>query len=292
MEKNNSKASSEKAKLVKKLAEQIKNSSTLMIVSIKNLPSKQFQDIKKSIRDQAEVKVAKKNILLRAIKEVDKESILPLEEYIKENSAFVLSNVEGYELASDLFRKKNPVFAKAGQIATEDIEVKPGPTNLVPGPAISELGALGIQIAVEEGKISIKVPRVVVNKGGIINEGAASVLQKLNIQPFSVGLEPLAIYDVQSEKIYTNIKIDPNEAKEKLKEAASKALGFAQKIVYYCKETIGYFLAKANAEGEALNKLQPKEEATNPEPVEENKTEDTEEKKENNDQLNQAEEKA
>ena len=253
----------QKAKQVKDLAEHIKNSKTLMIVSIKSLPSKQFQDIKKSIRNHASVRVAKKNILMRAIKSVDSPSILQLENQITSDCAFVLSDIEGFELAEILSNKKTPVFAKAGQIAPEDIEVKAGPTGLPAGPAISELGALGIQISVEDGKISVRVPKIIVNKGQQINENAAAVLQKLNIQPFTVGLEPLVIYDAQSEKIYTNIKINSEEAREKLIYSANKALGFAQKIVYYCRETVGYFLAKANAEAKAISKINPISEGGN-----------------------------
>lgn len=238
---------------VKKLAEDIKKSKTLMMVSIKSLPSKQFQDIKKSLRGEVSIHVAKKNILLRSIKELKKESALKLEDYVKENCAFALSNKEGFELAVLLTKKKTPVFAKAGQIAPMDIEVKEGPTDLVPGPAISELGALGIQISVENGKISIKAPKIVVKEGKVITEAAAAVLQKLSIQPFKVGLEVVAIYDIQTEKIYKDIKIDSEKAIEELRLAFGKALGFAQKIGYYCKETIGHFLAKANLEANALN---------------------------------------
>jgi large subunit ribosomal protein L10 len=259
-----------KEKAVKALAEKIKNAKTLMIVSIKGLPSKQFQDIKKSIRKQAFVQVAKKNIMLKAIKAIGKESILGLEKYVQENSAFVISDMEGYELAGILTQKKNPVNAKAGQIAPEDIEVKAGPTDLVPGPAISELGAVGLQVSVENGKISIRTSKVIVKKGNKITEETASILQKLNIQPFSVGLEPVAIYDVKDEKIYTDIKIDYKEAAAELIDAAGKSLGFAQKIVYYCKETIVYLLVRANSHMKALEKLSPKENAQINQP-EENK---------------------
>jgi len=253
-------AHTSKAKFVTELAEKINTSKTLMIVSVKGLPSKQFQDIKKSIREHALVKIAKKNIVLRAIKEVGKESILRLQEYISSDYALVVSDMEGYELAAILSKKKNPIFAKAGQTAPEDIEVKAGPTDLVPGPAISELGSLGLQVSVEEGKISIKQAKVVIKEGQTINENAASILQKLHIQPFTVGLEPVVIYDIESEKIYTDINIDSEEATEELRSAAGKALGFAQKIVYYCRDTIGYLLAKANNQGKALNELQEVEE--------------------------------
>ncbi len=242
-----------KEKQVHELVEKIKKARTLMIVSVKALPSKQFQEIKKSLRQDAHIKIAKKNIMLRAIKSVDKQSIMGLENYIKENCAFAISDIEGYELAGILLSKKTPVFAKAGQIAPSDIEVKDGPTNLVPGPAISELGALGIQISVEGGKIAIKKAKVVVKAGEAISAAVCALLQKLSIQPFSIGLAPVAIYDVKTEKIYSEININPEESRKELIFAAGKALGFAQKIGYFCRETISYFLARANMEGNAIN---------------------------------------
>jgi large subunit ribosomal protein L10 len=273
-EKTYSKNNPIKEKAVKILAEKIKNAKTLVIVSIKGLPSKQFQMIKKSIREHASVQVAKKNIMGKAIDSVGKESILDLKKYIQENSAFVISDMEGYELAGILIKKRNPINAKVGQIATEDIEVKAGPTELVPGPAISELGAVGLQISVENGKLSIKNSKVIVKKGEKINTETASILQKLNIQPFSIGLEPIAIFDVENEKVYIDIKIDSKATAMELRSAAGKALGFAQKIVYYCKETIGALLARANSQGKHLSKLQPKEikeKKPKEEPIEENK---------------------
>jgi ribosomal protein L10 len=265
----------EKEKLVKDLAKEINTSKTLMIVSIKSLPSKQFQDIKKSIRDSAKVMVAKKNILLRVLKDLGKDSASQLEKYIQENCAFAISDLDGFELAGILFKKKNPIFAKAGQIAPDDIEIKEGPTNLVPGPAISELGALGIQIAVEGGKISIKSPKVVVKQGKEINGAVAALLQKLNIQPFNIGLEPVAVYDVETGKIYTEIKIDPEKTAEELRSSASKSLGFAQKINYYCRETIGYLLAKANANCKTLSSLESAEEKKEESETQLNESEET-----------------
>ena len=158
-EKKMTKAHKEKEKAVKELAKQIQEAKTLMVVNIKGVPSPQFQSIKKGLRKYAQVKVAKKNILKRIIKELNKESALALEKEIQENCAFAISDLDGFELAGILAKNKTPIYAKAGQEAPEDIEVKAGPTNLLPGPAISELGSLGLQIAVEEGKISIKTSK-------------------------------------------------------------------------------------------------------------------------------------
>ena len=265
-----------KEKQVLDLSNSISDAKTLMIVNIKDLPSKQFQEIKKSIREHANVKVAKKNILLRALKKIGKESILELEKHVKADCAIIISDLEGYELARVLSKKKTPVFAKAGQIAPDDIEIKEGTTELVPGPAISELGALGLEVGVEDGKIAIKKSKIVITEGQTINEGAASIFQKLNIQPFEVGLNAIAVYDVESEKIYIKPEIDSEKYAAELSGAAGRALGFAQKIIYYSKETIGYFLAKANAENESLGKNIKVDESKTEESVEEVKEEKTE----------------
>ena len=110
-----------------------------------------------------------------------------------------------------------------------------------------------MQISIENGKISIRKSRVIVKEGMEISDKVSSILQKLKIQPFNVGLDPVAIYDIKIGKIYAGIKIDSEVSVKELQIAASKALGFAQKIGYYCKETIGYFLGKANAEANAIN---------------------------------------
>jgi len=268
--------SKKKIEDVKKLAEDMKNAKTIMIVSIKNLPSPQYQKIKKDLRGKANVKVAKKSKLLRAIDETKIPEMASLKEHIKADCALALSEEDAFELAAWLTENRNPINAKQGQIAEEDIEVEPGPTDLVPGPDISALGAVGLKVAVEDGKIAVKEPHIILKKGEEVTENIASVLQKLNIKPFMVGISPSVIYDSVDKKIYSNIKIDKEEAKQELLSSHSKAVGFAQKIVYYCKEVIGYLLAKANSEAGALEKLSPKEE----EKVEEKKEEpkETEEK--------------
>jgi large subunit ribosomal protein L10 len=251
-----------------------------MVVNIKDLPSKQFQEIKKSIRGHAFVQVVKKNILLRALKKIGKESILPLEKHIGADCAIILSDLEGYELARILSTKKTPVFAKTGQIAPNDIEIQEGPTELVPGPAISELGALGLEVAVENGKIAIKKSKVVITEGQKINENAASIFQKLNIQPFDVGLNAIVLYDLETEKIYVKPEIDSKKYASELSINAGKALGFAQNIIYYCKETVSYFLAKANIENQNLSKNVKEEVAEEKVEVKEEETNKQEEKSE------------
>ena|SRR3989344_5902448 len=266
--------SKKKLETVKKLIELIKNNNTIMIASIKNLPSRQFQEIRKKLKGKAEVMVVKKRIMLKAIEKSEDEKIKKLGEHVCEDSGVLFSKEDAFELAGLLAENKNPLKAKSGQEATEDIEVEAGVTDLIPGPAISELGNLGIKIAVESGKIAIKEKRVIVKAGEKISQEAASIMAKLDIIPFEIGLEPLAVYDRKNGNIYTNIRIDKKKTIEDLRISSMKALGLAQKIVYYCKETIGFLLAKANAEHSALLRLQQQEAKEDIQKTEENKSEE------------------
>ena len=56
-----------KLKSVKELTDLIKNKGTILVASIKNLPSAQFQQIGKKLRGKAIVKVPKKNLFFRAL---------------------------------------------------------------------------------------------------------------------------------------------------------------------------------------------------------------------------------
>ena len=250
------KVSPEKKKIVGELKKLIEGSKTILIASIKNLPGSQFQEIKKKLRGKAVVKVPKKNITLIAIDSLKNEEITHLKEQIKESTALLFSDLDCFELASELESIKSPSKAKAGQIAPEDIEIPEGPTDLVPGPAISELGALGIKIQIDKGKILIKEPKIIAKKGEKISQGACDIMNKLGIKPFTIGFVSLAAFDTKDKKIYLDIKVDREETIKKLRENYRKALSLAVVITYASKETIGFLLAKANSHAMVLETLQ------------------------------------
>ena len=250
------KVSPEKKKTVEELKKLIEGSNTILIASIKNLPGSQFQEIKKKLRGKAIVKVPRKNITLIAIDSLKNEEIEGLKEQIKESTALLFSKLDCFELASELESIKSPSKAKAGQIAPEDIEIPEGPTDLVPGPAISELGALGIKIQIDKGKILIKESKIIVKKGGKISQGACDIMNKLGIKPFTIGFVSLAAFDSKDKKIYLDIKVDREGTINQIKESYRKALSFAVAVTYASKETIGFLLAKANSHAKVLEALQ------------------------------------
>ncbi|MCK9596890.1 50S ribosomal protein L10 [Candidatus Pacearchaeota archaeon] len=244
-----------KKKTVKELTNLIKEKRTMLIASIKGIPASQFQEMTKKLRGTAIVKVPKKNLIVRAIEESKDEHIKQIEPQIKDSVAILFSDMDCFELSAELVKNKSPAKAKAGQEAPEDLEIPAGPTELIPGPAISELGALGIQIQIDKGKIAIKEPKIVAKKGTKISAGAADVLSKLDIKPFTINLVPIAGYDSKEKKIYLDIKIDREGTIKKLKEAFSRALPFAVNVGYACADTIKFLIQKAGRHEKAIENL-------------------------------------
>ncbi len=244
-----------KIKLVAELADKINSSKTLLIASTKALPSSHFHEIKKNLRGKAEIRVARKSAIMRALDATNKKGLQKLKDSITSDIALFFSNLDPFELSALLGDSQSPSKAKAGDIAPEDIKVEPGPTNLPPGPAISELSSVGLKVAVEGGKLAIKLPATIVKQGEPINEKVAGVLAKLNVLPMKVGFEPVAAYESSSDKVYLGIKIDKKKTLEDLRVSVGKALSFAANIKYLCKETLSFFLAKASAEEKAVENL-------------------------------------
>lgn len=244
-----------KKKTVNELINLIDKNRTILFASIKNLPASQFQEIGKKLRGKAIVKVPKKNLILRALDHSKNVEVKKLKDHIEDSIAILFSDLDSYDLAVELLKNKSPTKAKPGQEAPEDIEIQAGPTDLPPGPAISELSSIGLQVQIEGGKITIKESRVIVKAGKKITQNVADVMSKLNIKPFSTGFIPLTAFDTKENKLYLGIKIDTKKTLEDLKIVFRKSLAFAVEIGYVCTDTIKVMIQKAGRQEKALDKL-------------------------------------
>ncbi|MBI2043474.1 50S ribosomal protein L10 [Candidatus Pacearchaeota archaeon] len=244
-----------KKSAVKELVELMKKKSTILIASVKNLPASQFQEISKKFRGKAIIKVLKKNLVLRALEESKNEELKKIKDFVDDSTAVLFSDLDAFELAADLIQNKSPAKAKAGQTSLNDIEVEAGPTDLVPGPAISELGALGIQIQIDKGKITIKSPKIIVKKGEKISEQASSIMNKLDIKPFLVGFIPISAFDVKEKKLYREISVNREEILKELRESFAKALAFAVHLGFATSETIKILIGKTGRHGKTIENL-------------------------------------
>lgn len=251
---------------------------TVAIIDLQGLPAKQLQFIRRKLKDKIIIKITKKILIKKALQELGQERFKKLAESLCENPGLLLSKLDPFELFKVLKKNQSSAPIKAGQIAPEDIWVRAGPTPFTPGPIISEFGKLGIKTAVEGGKITIKADTLVLKKGDVASETAASILTKLGIEPMKIGVKivnalegeqiyPAEILDIniedyieQIKEIYTNALklafscaiLNSDTVELLLQKAHREALALAVTQRILTKETVGLILARASAQAYAL----------------------------------------
>ena len=241
---------------------------TTMIASINGLPSAQFQEIKKKLRGKATIRMAKKNLIRHAFNKIANKELSKLTDYIGDSTIILFSNNDAFELSGVLGSEKASQKAKAGQVVPFDIEVKAGPTELIPGPDISALSAVGLIPKVEGGKISIMQDKVILKKDGIITDAIASIMAKLDIIPFEVGIDPVAAF--MDEKVYGNIRIDVEKTVANLADCYGQAMAFDVELEIVNEVSLGPILNKAIAQETMLTRIitgEPVEEISLVDPV-------------------------
>ncbi len=266
------KVSEVKKKEVQELTQLIKSEPIIGIIDLTNLPSAQFQKIKHKLRKNLKVRVAKKSLIRLAIENAkeSKKDVEKLEQYL-ENSmpALLFTSEDAFKISKLLDKNKSASPAKPGQVSPKDITIPEGPTSFAPGPIIGELGQAGIKAAIEQGKVVIKQPKQIVNKGDTITQKQSDMLAKFGIEPMEIGLNVLAIY--QDGDIFTAevLSIDEETYLNMIKTAAAEALNLAVYSAYPTKETVEILLQKAERESLALNSKVPETVEEPKEPVQE-----------------------
>lgn len=87
-----------------------------------------------------------------------------------------------------------PAPARQGVFAPCDVQVPAGPTGLDPSQT-SFFQALGIATKIVKGQIEIQGDVHLIAAGEKVTASQSALLQKLNIRPFSYGLQVRDIYD-------------------------------------------------------------------------------------------------
>ncbi len=277
--------SEEKSQVINALIEEIKKSKSVAVVGIERVPAKQFQQMRKSLRGKADIKVVKKTLLKRAFEESGLENIKGLEEHTEGPIAAIFSHENSFKLFREIYNSRTKAPAKGGEIAQEDIILEAKPTNLKPGPVVGDLQKAGIPASIDQGKVVIRKETVLVKKGEKISREKAVALSKLEILPLEIGLDFRAsfedgiifkkdILNVSAQDFLNQMASGHSNAlalamhisymtRETLPlmliDAYRRAKALSLSIAYPTKDTIGELLAKAKAQAEALGSKLPEE---------------------------------
>ncbi len=242
-----------KKDVVNDLEKIIKDHKTVAVVKIDRIPGVQLQQIREQLRGKIKFQVAKKSLIRIALDNAkeEKQGLEGLEELIDGQAAILGTNLNPFTLYKLLGQNIQPMPAKGGEEAPEDIVVEAMETSFPPGPVVGEFGKVGIPAAIAKGKVIIKKTTTPVKKGEIISRDMALALSKLEIFPFQVGV----IIDGAWEEglIYQSkdLDIDMDGYRSNLAYGAQMAFNLAVFSAYMTPQTAVPILQKARMD--ALN---------------------------------------
>jgi len=166
------------------------------IVGADNVGSKQMQQIRISLRGNAIVLMGKNTMMRKAIRghlETNPvvEKILP---HIKGNVGFVFTRGELVDVREKLLENKVRAPARPGAIAPCPVIIPAQNTGLGPEKT-AFFQALSIPTKISKGTIEIINDVHILKEGDKVGASEATLLNMLNISPFSYGLAVQMVYD-------------------------------------------------------------------------------------------------
>ena len=243
----------QKAKKVEEIKNLLRKYKTIGIASLHKVRAAQLQELRKRLKDTAYLQVIKNTLVERAISEMKElPNIESLKKYLKGSNLFLFTDINPFKLALILEKSKVKGFAKAGDVASEDIVVPAGNTGLAPGPIISQLGSLGIPTRIESGSVWINKDTVVARKGEVISQTLAAILSKLGIKAIEAGLSLKVVYDNGLIIPEEDLVIDLEEYKQRISEAHLEAFNLSLNAAYPTAENITALLQVAVSEAYRL----------------------------------------
>ncbi|KUJ22246.1 60S acidic ribosomal protein-like protein P0 [Mollisia scopiformis] len=185
-----------KAGYFEKLKGLLEEFSSIFVVTVDNVSSQQMHEIRQSLRGEGVVLMGKNTMVRRAIKgfisdSPEYERLLP---FVKGNVGFVFTNGDLKTIRDKILANKVAAPARAGAVAPADVYVPAGNTGMEPGKT-SFFQALGVPTKIARGTIEITSDLKLVEAGSKVGASEATLLNMLNISPFTYGMGISQVYD-------------------------------------------------------------------------------------------------
>ncbi|KAF2435817.1 hypothetical protein EJ08DRAFT_667749 [Tothia fuscella] len=171
---------------------------SIFIVTVDNVASQQMHEIRIALRGEAVVLMGKNTMVRRAIKGfIQDGSMSDIERIlssVKGNVGFVFTNSDLKDIREKILANRVAAPARAGAVAPLDVYIPAGNTGMEPGKT-SFFQALGVPTKIARGTIEITQDLKLVEAGTKVGASEATLLNMLNISPFTYGMGISQIYD-------------------------------------------------------------------------------------------------
>ncbi|RLG44597.1 MAG: 50S ribosomal protein L10 [Thermoproteota archaeon] len=242
-----------KAKQIERIKKLAKEYPVILFADFERVPANAFQRLRKELAPETKLVVVKKKLVPLAFKEVDRPGLQKLLEYVPNNLVIVFSKRSPTKIYRQLVENKINVFVKPNDIAQKDIVIPEGPTDLMPGPILTDLRALGVKTKIKGSKVWIDAEKLLVKAGERIDATIADVLHKLGIKAMEVYIRPSAAVDADGILYLPEVlSMTSDKVEQMMKEAFQNAFKLALELGEIDKSTVGVLMQKAYAHALSL----------------------------------------
>jgi len=222
-----------KANYFLRLVQLLEEFPKCFIVGVDNVGSKQMQQIRQSLRQDAQLLMGKNTMIRKAIRghlesNPALEKILP---HIKGNVGFVFTNIDLVDIREKILENKVKAPARAGALAPLDVKIPPQNTGLGPEKT-SFFQALSIPTKISKGTIEILNEIHLIKKDDRVGASEATLLNMLNISPFTYGLKIRQVYDSGTVFSPEILDITPEDLRAKFLEGVRNVASVSLAIGY------------------------------------------------------------
>jgi len=220
----------------------------VFVVCVDNVGSQQMNATRRTLRGLGEILMGKNTLMRKVMKEfLDAnpthfyQHLMPL---VSGNVGFVFTNNDLPKIRDIVLANRVPAPARIGAISPVDVIVPAGPTGCDPGQT-SFFQVLQIPTKIVKGQIEITNPVNLIKKGDKVGSSESSLLTKLNIKPFSYGLQITNVFDHGSIFSCAVLDIDEAYLSSRFMEAVRNVAAISLTLGYPTQASLPHSIAGA-----------------------------------------------
>src|SRR5574338_339498 len=245
MHENRTTYPAKKTQMYQQLQELPKKYKVTALVRMEKVRSSQMLPLRKKFLGEVEIISIKDKVAQKALATLNIPGISKMVEVLTGQCVLMFTNMSPFKLNVLLGKNKIMMFGRGGDIASIDIKIPAKNTGSAPAPMLTEFKEAGIPTKIDQGTIWIAKDSVPVQKGGVISDKLATLLQKLDIKPVEAGI---ALYSaLEKGLVYqkAELVIDVEAVRNEIAKAHQEAVSLSIEAAYITADTVNQILAKA-----------------------------------------------
>jgi len=230
-----------------RLTNYLQTYTKVMLISIDNVGAAHLQKVRKDFRGTAEVLMGKNTMMRKCIRQYIDQGHPEFESLMNAivgNIGLIFTNGDMRTIRDAITIYRVPAPAKPGITAPSDVFIPAGPTGLEPT-ATAFLQALNIGSKIVKGQVELTANVHLIKKGDRVKPGAAALLARLKITPFSYGIDVNQVFSGGFVYSASLLDLTDRDVMQRFSAGLNRVAALGLRISYPTIASIPHTLAKA-----------------------------------------------